>query len=94
VQKAFRFYFLRMIDLQQTTSDNEAFRLLIRELDKELRSLYNETQSVYDQYNIIENNKNVIVAYKDGVAAGCGCFKKFDDHSAEIKRMYVNPKYR
>lgn len=83
-----------MIDLQQTTGDNEAFRLLISELDKELWSHYNTTQAVYDQYNIIENNKNVIVAYKDGVAAGCGCFKNFDGHSVEIKRMYVKPEFR
>jgi len=83
-----------MIRLQQTTSDNEDFRLLIAELDKELQSRYQERQAIYDQYNIIENNRNVIIAYKDETPVGCGCFKKFDDRSVEIKRMFVKPEYR
>ena len=83
-----------MIRLQRTTSDNEDFRLLIAELDKELLSRYEERQAIYDRYNIIENNRNVVIAYKDEMPVGCGCFKKFDDHSVEIKRMFVKPEYR
>jgi GNAT superfamily N-acetyltransferase len=83
-----------MIRLERTTSDNEDFRLLISELDKELRSRYEEKQAIYDQYNIIENNRNVVIAYKDEMPVGCGCFKKFDDSSVEIKRMFVKPEYR
>ena len=83
-----------MVSLKRTNSDNEDFRILISELDKDLLARYEERQAVYDQYNIIENNQNVIVAYKDKLAVGCGCFKKFDDQSVEIKRMYVKPEYR
>jgi GNAT superfamily N-acetyltransferase len=83
-----------MIKLQRTTSDNEDFRLLISELDKELRSRYQEKQAIYDQYNIIENNPNVVIAYREEMPIGCGCFKKFDDRSVEIKRMFVRPEYR
>jgi len=83
-----------MIRLQRTTSDNEDFRLLIAELDKELQSRYEERQAIYDRYNIIENNGNVVIAYKDEMPVGCGCFKKFDDRSVEIKRMFVRPEYR
>jgi putative acetyltransferase len=83
-----------MIKLQRTTSDNEDFRLLISELDKELRSRYQEKQAIYDQYNIIENNPNVVIAYREEMPVGCGCFKKFDDRSVEIKRMFVRPEYR
>jgi GNAT superfamily N-acetyltransferase len=83
-----------MIRLQRTTSDNEDFRLLIAELDKELQSRYEERQAIYDRYNIIENNRNVVIAYKDEMPVGCGCFKKFDDRSVEIKRMFVRPEYR
>ena len=35
-----------------------------------------------------------MICYKDGVAAGCGAFKYFDDGIVEIKRMYVRPEYR
>ena len=83
-----------MVTLQRTTSDNEGFRALIKELDKDLWNRYNDRQAVYDQHNIIENNRNVVVAYKDGDTAGCGCFKNFNEGIVEIKRMYVKPQYR
>ena len=83
-----------MIKLKRTNSDNEDFRLLIGELNKELWSRYDNMQAVYDKHNIIENNKNVLVAYKDEIAVGCGCFKKYNDKTVEIKRMYVKPEYR
>ena len=83
-----------MVELKRTTSDNEGFRLLISELDKELQNNYGTVQTIYDQFNIIENNQNVVVAYGDGMPVGCGCFKKFGDDSVEIKRMFVKPGYR
>ena len=83
-----------MINLQRTDSSNEDFRALIKELDKDLWGRYKDQQAIYDQHNIIENNQNVIVAYKDGEAVGCGCFKKFNDGIVEIKRMYVKPQHR
>lgn len=82
------------MELKRTNSDNEDFRVLVSELDTELWSIYEERQGVYDQHNVIENNPNVIVAYKHNKAVGCGCFKKFDEESVEIKRMYVKPAYR
>jgi GNAT superfamily N-acetyltransferase len=83
-----------MIRIERTTSDNEGFKELIGQLDKELWSIYNDQQAIYSQYNGIENNQNVIVAYKDTMAIGCGCFKHFDEETVEIKRMYVKPEYR
>ena len=83
-----------MITFKRTTSDNEDFRMLIKELDEDLWSRYEERQAFYDQYNKIENNQNVIVAYHGNAGVGCGCFKKFDDLSVEVKRMYVKPEYR
>ena len=83
-----------MIRVERTTSDNEGFKLLVNCLDKDLLSRYEERQAVYDQYNIIENNPHVLVAYHRAAPVGCGCFKKFDDRSVEIKRMYVKPEYR
>lgn len=83
-----------MVTLHRTTSDNEGFRLLIEKLDKELQSQYKEQQAIYDQYNIIESNGNVIVAYDGEKEVGCGCFKKFDEQSVEIKRMYVAEEHR
>lgn len=86
--------FLKMIELKRTTSDNEDFRLLTGELDRDLWSRYHERQAIYDRYNLVENNQNVIVAYAGGKPVGCGCFKRFGDQSVEIKRMFVKPDYR
>jgi putative acetyltransferase len=80
--------------ITRTDSDNPDFRGLVLLLDTELTSLYGELQKWHDQFNIIESNKTVVVAYNGDLPVGCGCFKVFDDVSAEIKRMYVKPEYR
>jgi GNAT superfamily N-acetyltransferase len=35
-----------------------------------------------------------VVAYVDGVPAGCGGLRDFGDGRAELKRMYVDPAFR
>lgn len=76
--------------LKRTNSTDPDFRLLITLLDKELNERYGELmQSTYDRYNHIIGIDTVVIAYSNNVPAGCGCFKQFDDTSAEIKRMFV-----
>ena len=82
------------ITLQRTNSSNPDFRLLIPLLDKELADRYGELQAVYDQYNHIIDIDTVIIAYRDDTPVGCGCFKQIDEHSVEIKRMFVKPDER
>jgi putative acetyltransferase len=83
-----------MTELKRTNNQNPDFLYLIPLLDKDLRSRYNDLQDTYDQHNVIVNVDTVIIAYEDGAPVGCGCFKKFDDSSVEMKRMYVKPEYR
>ena len=83
-----------MITLQRTTSENLHFQELVSKLDAYLWEIYPETQALYDTFNVIERNDTVVIAYVDDVAAGCGCFKKFDSETAEIKRMFVSPNHR
>ena len=78
-----------MVQLVRTNNSNPGFRALIQQLDKELLGNYKEEQAVYSTYNKVENIDTVVVAYDNNKAAGCGCFKKFDDICVEIKRMYV-----
>ncbi|MDO3625565.1 GNAT family N-acetyltransferase [Mucilaginibacter sp. BT774] len=76
--------------LKRTNSTDPDFHLLITLLDKELNKRYGELmQSTYDRYNHIIDIDTVLIAYSNGLPAGCGCFKQFDDTSAEIKRMFV-----
>lgn len=79
------------IKLKRTNSSDPDFRTLIKLLDQELNERYGDLmESTYDRYNHISNLETVMIAYRDDIPAGCGCFKKYDEDSAEIKRMFVN----
>lgn len=83
-----------MIYVIRTSSSNPDFRKLIAELDKDLWKMNYSNQGHYDKHNIIEELSTVVIAYDNQTAIGCGCFKEFDNTSAEVKRMYVSPSHR
>jgi putative acetyltransferase len=85
---------MNTITLKRTNNLDPDFRVLITELDAELRATYDELMNTYDQHNVIEEIATVVIAYVDGQPAGCGCFKAFSRATAEVKRMYVKPQYR
>jgi len=80
--------------LKRTNSDDPDFRGLVIELDKYLAEVDGDQHSYYAQFNGIANIPNVIVAYEHDVPIGCGAFKRYDDSTVEIKRMYVRPDQR
>ena len=80
--------------LKRTNSDNPEFRSLINLLDQDLNNRYGLLQLAYDEHNQIDFIETVVIAYCDDTAVGCGCFKKFDNESMEIKRMFVNASQR
>mgnify|MGYP000916707660 CR=1 FL=1 len=83
-----------MIKIKRINSDNPDFHKLIEGLNKDLWSMNYSNQGHYDKHNVIESLPTVVIAYDDETAIGCGCFKKFDYASAEVKRMYVAPSHR
>jgi len=83
-----------MIQLLRTDSGNADFRRLVVSLDAYLREKDGEDHAFYNQFNKIDHIRHVVVAYADGKAAGCGAIKKYDEQSAEIKRMFVDPAFR
>jgi putative acetyltransferase len=80
--------------LIRCTSENNDFRMLTSFLDKDLNSRYGVLQTHYDQFNKIEAIDTVVVAYLEDNPVGCGCFKKYDEVSVEIKRMFVKSEFR
>ncbi len=78
-----------MLKIKRTTSDDTDFHMLVESLDKDLLDRYGDLQTFYNRFNAIQNIPTVVIAYFDNEAVGCGCFKKFDEGSVEIKRMYV-----
>ena len=82
------------VKISKTTSENLDFIKLISALDKSLWERYPELKANYWGNNILELNPNVLVIYLDNKAVACGCFKKYDKNSIEIKRMFVSPEVR
>jgi putative acetyltransferase len=83
-----------MLKLIRATCDNNDFRKLVAMLDEDLYARNGMMQAQYEPFNKIDAIKNVVVAYLDDIPAGCGGYKKFDDESVEIKRMFVNKQFR
>ena len=78
----------------RTTSDNDDFRRLVSELDKELAIRDGDDHAFYAQYNKLDTIKHAIVAYLDAEAVGCGAIRPFDETAVEVKRMFVPLEHR
>ncbi len=83
-----------MLKLVRTNSKNSDFRELVSELDNELSIRNGNIQVQYDIYNKIPFIETVVIAYWSKKAVGCCCFKKFENKTVEIKRMYLDTDYR
>ncbi len=78
----------------RTTSENSDFQQLVHHLDQYLEVMDGDEHGFYDQFNKIDELKNCIVIFENYKAVGCGALKKYDDNSAEIKRMFTLPEMR
>ncbi|MGO4906102.1 GNAT family N-acetyltransferase [Flavobacterium sp. W20_MBD1_R3] len=83
-----------IIKICKATSENPDFINLISALDKSLWERYPELKADYWGNNILELNPNVVIIYLEDTAVACGCFKKYDKDTIEIKRMFVSPEVR
>jgi putative acetyltransferase len=83
-----------MPTLKRTNSDDLDFQKLVVELDKVLSVLDGADHSFYAQYNKLNAIKHVIVLYENDIPVGCGAIKAYDEHTMEVKRMYVDPTQR
>lgn len=78
----------------RSTSVNPDFMSMVNALDEDLNQRNGDIQRQYDQYNKIDHINHAIVIYVEGEPVGCGCFKRFDDQTVEMKRMFVFPEMR
>lgn len=80
--------------IKRTNEEDADFLSLVKLLDVELVERDGEEHAFYAQFNKPVGLTGVVVAYREGEAVGCGAFKKYDENSVEIKRMYVRPDRR
>ena len=78
-----------MRTLTRTTSDNQEFQQLVRQLDIELKILDGEDHDFYAQYNKLDQIRHVVLVFENNVAVGCGAIKKYDADCMEVKRMFI-----
>ncbi|MGZ8542193.1 MAG: GNAT family N-acetyltransferase [Chitinophagaceae bacterium] len=83
-----------MVTIKRTNSDDTDFQQLICQLDNELWNELKEDQATYDQYNKVPGLYTVIVIYENKRPVAIGCFKKHNDDTVEIKRMFVEKEQR
>lgn len=75
-------------------ANDQNFQHLIRLLDADLYAQYGERMQFFDLYNGVSGIIGAVVALEDDQPAGCGCFKRFADGTVEIKRIFVDERYR
>lgn len=83
-----------MITCVRTDYNNPDFKKLVAELDQELAIIDGKDHAFYSRYNkVVPDMMYMVVAYEDGIPAGCGAIKEYFGDTMEIKRMFV-PKDR
>lgn len=80
--------------LKRTTANDKDFQLLISHLDHELWNELKEDQATYDQYNKVPDSTNAVLIYDGQQPVACGCFKRYEEGTVEIKRMFVEKTHR
>jgi GNAT superfamily N-acetyltransferase len=82
------------IILKRTSNTETDFKKLISKLDKYLSIVNGEQDAFYAPNNVLDPLDTAVIAYYNNKPVGCGCFKRYDEDSVEIKRMYVDPDLR
>lgn len=82
------------MNIVRTNSANQDFINLVKLLDQELAIVDGDDHAFYHQFNSINVLKHTIVLYESDIPVGCGAIKKFDETSAEVKRMFTLPETR
>ena len=85
---------LSEITFKRTEAKNKDFIDLVISLDAYLTIINGDEDSFFKNFNKVEDLQYVIVAYINNVPVGCGALKIFDADNLEVKRMFVDPKYR
>ena len=81
---------------EHTDGRNQDFIALCHELDAYLNDVVGgeENRAQYIPYNSLDDIHDVFVAYDGDKAVGCTAFKRYDDKSAEVKRVFIREEYR
>ena len=79
-----------------TDGADKDFAYLCKELDTSIDKLVGNKfdRKPYIQYNQRDDIKDVIIAYNHNELVGCASYKKYEQKTAELKRVFVKAAYR
>ena len=79
-----------------TDGNNEDFQNFYLKTEEYYSSIVGGIKNREDfvPYNLSKNITRVLIAYVDGVPAGCAGLKTYSETEIEIKRLWVDPEYR
>lgn len=82
--------------IKHTDGTDPDFVSLCAQLDAHLTSESSEEimRDVYNQFNQRDHIRDVFIAYLDGAPVGCAAYKAHGKHTAEVKRVFVQPVHR
>ncbi|MGL4670021.1 MAG: GNAT family N-acetyltransferase [Methanobacteriaceae archaeon] len=77
-----------------TDEKSNDFIILANDLNNYYISLFGDLALEYQKYNLLTETHYVCLVYKNSIAVGCGSFKIFDGVTVEMKRFFIEEKYR
>lgn len=82
------------MEVKIVAPENQDFAMLAQKLDEYYFELVGDVHLRYAEFNKPQNMNAICVVYENDEAIACGAWKKIDDETAEIKRIYVLPQHR
>jgi GNAT superfamily N-acetyltransferase len=83
-----------MYQIKESNSDHPDFKLLVKELDADLKIRDGEEHAFYAHLNATAILNHVVILYHDTIPVGCGALRPINEQQVEIKRMFVAPAFR
>lgn len=84
------------MDFVRTDGRNADFvencRLLDLDLDRRVGKIIKREK--YKKYNGLDEIREAVVVYENGRAIGGGAIRRYDDATAELKRVFVHTEYQ
>ncbi len=84
------------MNIEYTDGTDERFIKLCQQLDSFLQKLIgaDKQKTQYAQYNALADIHDVVLIIDEGEVVGCGAVKQYDEHTMEMKRVFVKEECR
>ncbi len=87
---------MKGMKISHTDGRNPDFIRLCNQLDDALDEMVGKDlqRGHYDRYNRLDDIHDAVIIYLEGTPVACGSFKRYNNSTAEIKRIFVLKEFR